>query len=104
LTSADHDVRDVFVEHLCNPDGTPPTRQSDHYFFRGACRPFDVFDAGALNGTELRYPVSVHGPVIGTALSNGEPVALARKRSTFGLDALNLAALHDMTEGRATTP
>jgi len=52
----------------------------------------------------LRYPVSVHGPVIGTATVGGEPYALARKRSTFGRDALNLAALKDMTEGRATTP
>ena len=26
LTSANHDVRDVFAEQLCNPDGSPPTR------------------------------------------------------------------------------
>jgi Penicillin amidase len=29
---------------------------------------------------------------------------LTRKRSTFGRDALNLAALHDMTDGVATSP
>ena len=104
LTSANHDVRDVFAEQLCNPDGTPPTRASTHYLFEGTCRPFEVFDAGTLNGTPIRYPRSVHGPVIGTATVGGEPYALSRQRSTFGRDALNLAALKDMTEGQADTP
>ncbi len=103
LTSANNDVRDVFAEQLCNPDGSPPTQASDHYLFKGVCRPFDQFDAGSLNGTELRYPVSVHGPVIGWATSNGRPVALTRQRSTFGRDGLNLGALKDLTEGRATS-
>jgi hypothetical protein len=102
LTSANNDVRDVFVEQLCNPDGSAPTRASDHYVFQGQCRAFQTFDAGTLNGTPIRYPVSVHGPVIGTATSNGKPVALTRKRSTFGRDGLNLMALKDMTEGRAS--
>lgn len=104
LTSASHDVRDVFAEVLCNPDGTDPTRESTHYMFDGECRPFEIFDAGTLNGVPIRYPVSVHGPMIGTATSNGQPVALTRKRSTFGRDGLNLAALKAMTEGDATTP
>jgi hypothetical protein len=104
LTSANHDVRDVYAEQLCNPDGSTPTRASTHYLYNGVCRAFETFDAGLLNGTALRYPVSVHGPVIGTATSNGRPIALTRRRSTFGRDGLNLAALKDMTEGKATTP
>ena len=104
LTSAGHDVRDVFAEVLCNPDGSAPTRESGFYEFEGECRPFEIFDAGTLDGEPIRYPVSVHGPVIGTALSEGRPVALTRKRSTFGRDGLNLAALKDMTEGDASTP
>ncbi len=76
LTSADHDVRDVFAEQLCNPDGTPPTRQSTHYLFNGVCRPFEIFDAGTLNGTPVVYPQSVHGPMIGTATVGGRPYAL----------------------------
>ncbi len=104
LTSANHDVRDVFAEQLCNPDGSAPTRASTHYRFQGVCRPFEIFDAGTLNGTLIRYPVSVHGPVIGTAMSNGHAVALTRQRSTFGRDGLNLAALKDLTEGKASTP
>src|SRR5437764_671957 len=104
LTSADQDVRDVFAEQLCNPDRSAPTRQSDHYLYKGRCITFQIFDAGLLNGSPLRYPTSVHGPVIGTATSNGRPIALTRARSTFGRDGLNLAALKDMTDGKATTP
>ena len=35
LTSAGHDVRDVFAEQLCEPDGSAPTRASTHYLFDG---------------------------------------------------------------------
>ena len=103
LTSANQDVRDVFAEELCEPDGSTPTRDSGSYLFEGECIPFEIFDAGTLGGTPIVYPVSVHGPVIGTALSDGVPVALTRARSTFGRDALNLGALKDMTEGDAAT-
>ncbi len=104
LTSAGHDVRDVFVEKLCEPDGSAPTRASDHYLFDGKCIPLKEFFAGTLNGVPLRYPTSVHGGVFGTATVHGAPVALTRQRSTFGRDALNLAALKDMTDGVASTP
>jgi hypothetical protein len=104
LTSAGHDVRDVYAELLCEPDGSEPSRNSLNYLYEGECIPFDIMNAGALNDVPLIYPVSVHGPVIGTATSNGRPVALSRKRSTFGRDGLNLAALKDLTEGDASTP
>src|SRR6185295_11911541 len=104
LTSSGGDVRDVYAERLCELNGSAPTRASTHYLFNGECRPFENFDAGTLNGQPIRYPVSVHGPVFATATVNGKPYALTRKRSTFGRDALNLAALKDMTDGKATTP
>ena len=104
LTSAGHDVRDVFAEQLCNADGSQPTRASKGYRYKGHCRTLESVDAGSLAGTELRYQQSVHGPVIGTATAGGRPVALTRQRSTFGRDGLNLAALHDMTAGAAKTP
>ncbi len=104
LTSAGHDVRDVYAELLCNPDGSRPTRASTHYRFKGRCRPLRDENAGTLAGRPLLYRSSVHGPVIGTATVRGRPVAMTRKRSTFGRDGLNLAALKDMTEGRASTP
>src|SRR5262249_10542596 len=43
LTSAGHDVRDVYAEQLCEPDGSPPTRASAHYQYQGACRAMDTF-------------------------------------------------------------
>ncbi len=104
LTSATQDVRDVFVEVLCEPDGAEPARTSGYYEFEGECVPFEEFEAGTLGDVPIRYPVSVHGPVIGTATSEGTPVALTSKRSTFGRDGLNLGALRDMTEGDADTP
>ena len=104
LTSASQDVRDVYAEILCEPDGSTPTIESDHYEFDGECVAFEQFDAGTLGGVPIVYPTSVHGPVVGTATSEGRPVALTSKRSTFGRDGLNLAALKDMTEGDADTP
>ena len=71
LTSANHDVRDVFAERLCNPDGSAPTRASTHYLYKGQCKAFEDFNAGTLNGTPLRYRISVHGQVIGTATVGG---------------------------------
>jgi acyl-homoserine lactone acylase PvdQ len=104
LTSAGHDVRDVYAERLCERDGSSPTRESRGYMFRGRCRPFENHNAGLLGGKPLLYKSSVHGPMIGTATVAGRPYALSRRRSTFGRDALNLAALHDMTMGEASTP
>ena len=46
LTSADHDVRDVFAEQLCEPDGTAPTRASDHYLTTACAGRSSTFDAG----------------------------------------------------------
>ncbi len=103
LTSANQDVRDVYAEILCEPDGSAPTVDSTHYEFDGDCTPFEQFDAGTLGGAPISFPTSVHGPVVGTATSEGRPVALTSKRSTFGRDGLNLAALKDMTEGDAAT-
>jgi acyl-homoserine lactone acylase PvdQ len=103
LTSANQDVRDVFAEVLCEPDGSTPSRESGSYVYDGECTPFELFNAGTLGGVPIAYPTSVHGPVIGTAMVNGEPVALTRQRSTFGRDGFNLAALKNMTEGDADT-
>jgi acyl-homoserine lactone acylase PvdQ len=104
LTSAGHDVRDVYAEKLCEPDGSEPTLDSNFYEFDGNCREFERFNAGELNGDPLTYDVSAHGNVFATATIDGEPYALSRRRSTYGRDGLNLAALKDMTEGDASTP
>jgi Penicillin amidase len=104
LTSANHDVRDVFAEQLCEPDASPPTRDSTHYVFNGQCTAMDTFTAGILGGNSLTYHRTVHGPVFATATVGGQLYALSRRRSTFGRDSLNRGALKDMTEGKASTP
>ena len=38
-TSANGDNQDTFVERLCNPDGSPPTKDSTHYMYKGKCTP-----------------------------------------------------------------
>ncbi|HEV7731988.1 MAG TPA: penicillin acylase family protein [Candidatus Binatia bacterium] len=104
LTSAGHDVRDVFAEELCELNSSAATRTSTHYKFNGDCVAMTPFNAGTLNGTPLRYNLTVHGPVFATATVGGKAFALSRRRSTFGRDGLNLAALKGMTEGEASTP
>ena len=57
LTSADHDVRDVFAEQLCNPDGSradAPVRPLRVQ--RASASRSQTFDAGTLNGTPIRVP------------------------------------------------
>jgi acyl-homoserine lactone acylase PvdQ len=103
LTSASNDNEDVFADKLCVPGGGTPSRTTQFYLFRGQCRPMSIFDAGSIGGKEITFPMTVHGPVIGTATVHGQPFALTRKRSDYGQDVLSLAALKAMTEGRATT-
>jgi acyl-homoserine lactone acylase PvdQ len=100
LKAASNDNRDQFLEELCEPDGSAPTRDSRHYRYMGECRPMETFDAGTLDGNPVRYPTTVHGPVSGTATVDGRPYAISRRRSTFGEDGLSLAALRDMTLDR----
>jgi len=105
LTTAEQDVRDQYLERLCNPDGSSPTRESTHYLHRGRCRPMGTFNAGVIDGsTQLTYRTTVHGPVQGTATVDGRVYAIARKRANFGEEALSIAALKGMTEGNARTP
>ncbi len=104
LTSAGHDVRDVYALRLCGSKGKRAKRTSTRYRYKGKCRKFTSFNAGKLGGKSLKFKRSVHGPVIGTATVRRRAYAFARKRSTFGRDALNLAALKDMTEGKGSTP
>lgn len=105
LTSAGHDVRDVYAEELCEPNRRDkPTRDSKHYLYKGKCHAMETFNAGLLGDTPLVYQTTVHGGVFATATVGGKPYALSRRRSTFGRDALNLVALKRMTEGRATNP
>ncbi len=104
LTSASNDNRDLFLVELCELNGTTPTRASRFYRHRGRCRAMGGFDAGTINGVPVSFPTTVYGPVHGTATVRGRPYAITLQRSTYAEDALGLAALRDMTLGRARRP
>ena len=77
LTSAGHDVRDVFAEQLCEPDGSAPTRDSTHYLYKGECRPFEPFDAGTLE----RRPARLQHDRSTARCSGPRPSTASRTRS-----------------------
>jgi acyl-homoserine lactone acylase PvdQ len=78
-TSASNDNTDQFLERLCNPDGSPSTRESTHYVYKGRCRPMRRFNAGVLSGAgggpdeTIVFRETVHGPVSGTVTVGGSP-------------------------------
>ena len=77
LTSANNDVRDVFAEQLCNPDGSRADPGVGPLPLQGRVPAVRAVRRRARStARRSAYPVSVHGPVIGTATSNGRPVAL----------------------------
>jgi acyl-homoserine lactone acylase PvdQ len=96
LTSSGLDQIDTYVETLCG-------HSTHRYMFNGTCRPMRFFDAGALSTGATRREVTfyrtVHGPVIGYARVHGRLVALARKRASYGKDALDLLFYYDLAHG-----
>lgn len=108
-TSSGSDNIDQFLDELCNPDGSPPTRQSDHYVFRGRCVPMTTFDAGTLHGgptgdQEVVFKQTLHGPVSGTATVNGKPYAITTQRSTRGREPMNALGFLDLNENKGEGP
>src|SRR5579884_397609 len=92
LTSAGLDQIDTYAETLCG--------YSRHrYLFDGRCRAMQFFDAGSLNGQEMTFWRTVHGPVIGYARAHGRLVALTQKRASYGKDVLDLLFYHDLAHG-----
>lgn len=110
LTSATNQNEQQFLERLCNPDGSRPTRASTHYLYKGRCRPMQVFDAGLLGPSgrqpakELRFWQTVHGPVQGTVTVHGRPYAVALDRSTRGDEPMGELALSALDSNRVHSP
>lgn len=94
-TAGGSDMIDMYVEELCEPDGTEATEQSRHYRFDGECVEMDrravrtvTDDAPAdLPGRDLLPDIiverTVHGPVVARGTVGDKPVAVSRKRSTY---------------------
>jgi acyl-homoserine lactone acylase PvdQ len=110
LTSADNQNQQQFLEQLCNPDGSPPARASDHYLYKGKCIAMQSFDAGLLGAgggepaRELTFLQTVHGPVSGTVTVNGRPYAIAKRRSTRGREPAGELAFSDLDSNRVHSP
>jgi acyl-homoserine lactone acylase PvdQ len=94
-TAGGSDMIDMYVEELCEPDGSAPTEQSRHYRFDGECVEMDrrtirtVTDVVPLDlpGRDLLPDIiverTVHGPVVARGMVGDTPVAVSRKRSTY---------------------
>lgn len=103
-TAGGSDLTDVYVERLCTPDGGTP---NDGTLFNGACLPMvRRTDRWTVGATEIVAEVwrTVHGPVVGTATVNGEPVVLARRRANFGLEVDSGASYLRLNENAAQSP
>jgi acyl-homoserine lactone acylase PvdQ len=110
LTSAGSENTQQFLEKLCNPDESPPTRESDHYEYNGECIPMTTFDAGRLgagNGEpehEVYFKETVHGPISGTVLVHGQPYAIANDRADRGSEPAGELAFSDLDSDRVHSP
>ncbi|HEX8066052.1 MAG TPA: penicillin acylase family protein [Thermoleophilaceae bacterium] len=93
-TSAGQDNTDTFALKLCNPDGGAATLESQHYLYRGSCRPIEVltrtnsWTPNAADQTEpgsetLTAQRTALGVVVGRATVRGKPVVYTSLRSTY---------------------
>ncbi len=110
LTSAGSENEQQFLERLCDPNGTRPTRASTHYLYKGKCIPMRFFDAGRLGAgdgqpaREVTFWETVHGPVSGTVTVRGRPYAIALDRSTRGREPAGEVAFSDLDSNRVHSP
>jgi len=110
LTSAGSENEQQFLEQLCDPNGSRPTRASTHYLYKGKCIPMRFFDAGRLGGgdgqpaREVTFWETVHGPVSGTVTVRGRPYAIALDRSTRGREPAGEVAFSDLDSNRVHSP
>jgi acyl-homoserine lactone acylase PvdQ len=109
LTSAGSQNTMQFLEKLCNPDESPPTRASDHYVYKGECIAMTTFDAGKLGPGpggehEVFFKETVHGPVSGTVTVGGAPYAVATERSTRGREPAGELAFSAMDSNEVHSP
>ncbi|GAA0539489.1 penicillin acylase family protein [Saccharopolyspora thermophila] len=93
-TTAAQDIIDTYAVELCEPDGQPATKNSNHYRFRGECLPMQTVErrnawqpnlgddtpAGSYRLVSFR---TRYGPVTHRATVGGRPVAFTTARATF---------------------
>jgi acyl-homoserine lactone acylase PvdQ len=110
LTSEDGENEQTFLEKLCNEDGSPPTRESTSYVYKGECVAMHKFDAGKIGAGdgepahEVYFYESVHGPINGTVMVGGEPYAIALDRSTRGREPAGEVAFSKLDSDKVHNP
>jgi hypothetical protein len=93
-TSAGNDNIDTFALDLCEPGGGAPSLDSDHYRYRGRCRPFQELtrtNSWTPNGADqtppgsetLRVNRTALGLEVARATLDGRPVVYVQLRSTY---------------------
>jgi acyl-homoserine lactone acylase PvdQ len=93
-TSASQDIVDTYAVDLCEPDGKPATKASNHYLLRGQCVAMErlerknawkptVADGTAAGSYTLVVYRTKYGIVQSRATVGGKPVAYAQLRSTY---------------------
>jgi acyl-homoserine lactone acylase PvdQ len=100
-TSAFQDVTDTFALTLCNPDGTPATKDSNYYLYNGQCTAMQAVeqddswsptlaDSTAAGSYKLIVYRTNYGLVQSRATINGAPVAYASQRSSYMHEASSI--------------
>ncbi|WP_031468945.1 penicillin acylase family protein [Sciscionella sp. SE31] len=93
-TSASQDVTDTFAMRLCEPDGSPVTKESDHYLDGDRCVPMErleradswkptIADSTPEGSYKLVMYRTKYGLVTHRATIGGKPVAYASQRSSY---------------------
>ncbi|MET1071714.1 MAG: penicillin acylase family protein [Umezawaea sp.] len=93
-TSASQDIVDTYAVDLCEPDGKPATKASNHYLLRGQCVAMErlerknawkptVADGTAAGSYTLVVYRTKYGLVQSRATVGGKPVAYSALRSTY---------------------
>jgi acyl-homoserine lactone acylase PvdQ len=115
-TTANGDNADTFAEQLCEPDGSTPTKDSDHYLYQGRCTAFTHRDqvlqtplaptdpTAPPSRVTLRTMRSVHGPVHDFATVSGQPYALVRATAVSRQALRSVVAFSLIAEGAVTSP
>jgi acyl-homoserine lactone acylase PvdQ len=97
-TSATQDITDAYAVPLCEPDGSTPTADSQHYLWRGQCLAMDVLekrnswtptvaDGTAAGSYRLQALRTNYGLVTWRGTVDGKPVAFTDLRSTYRHEA-----------------
>ncbi len=97
-TSSQQDIIDTYAVELCVPGGSAPTKDADHYLYRGVCTPMEkmerrnawkptVADSTAAGSYRLQVWRTQYGMVTHRATIGGKPVAYTSLRTTYRHEA-----------------